>query len=215
MKLVIFGDSITSGFWDEEGGWAIRIQRKVNEKQLECGKPFKDYNMTYVRGVSGDTTRDLKQRIEDDIQTVNRKDNMTAVINIGFNDSIMEEKGNRVPLEETRKNLGEILDNCERIFDQTILVGITPVDESKTNPLPNEPDCSYLNSEVKRYEDEVKKIAEERGLKFIPLFDKLDGEDWNEKLYDGVHPNTEGHREIFEEVRRPIFEDLELDLSGK
>jgi lysophospholipase L1-like esterase len=214
VKLIIFGDSITSGFWDEEGGWPIRIQREVNRRQLERGKPFKDYNMTYVRGVSGDTSRDLKQRLEDDVQTINLDENTTTVINIGFNDSIMEETGNRVPIEETRENLENIINNCQRIFDQTILVGFTPVDESQTDPLPNEPECSYLNSEIKRYEDEVRKIAEERGLKFIPLFDKLDADNWNEKLFDGVHPNTEGHREIFEVVRKPIFDELEFDLSG-
>lgn len=43
----------------------------------------------------------------------------------------------------------------------------------------------------------------------------LDSEAWNAKLFDGLHPNSEGHREIYREVKRPLFEELEFDHSGQ
>lgn len=213
MKLIIFGDSIAQGCWDDEGGWPVRLLNEVNKKQLDEAEPYKDYNMTYIRGVSGDTSRGLNNRIMREMEPMSTNSHTTVVIAIGFNDSIAEDGGNRVPKEETRENLEEIIEKCREEADELIFVGMTPVDESRTDPLPNEPGSSYLNSEVKEYEEIVREVAEEHSMKFIPLFDQLKGESWNEKLWDGVHPNSEGHKRIFEIVKPEIFEELEFQLS--
>ncbi|MFB6099700.1 MAG: SGNH/GDSL hydrolase family protein [Candidatus Nanohalobium sp.] len=214
MNLIIFGDSIAQGCWDDEGGWPARIRQEINQKQIEKAEPFFDYNLTYLRGVSGDTSEGLKDRILNEIEAMSDTNrDITAVVAIGINDSILEEDGNRVSRGDFRENLEELIEKCREETDQLILVGLTPVDESRADPMPDEPEASFLNSEIEDYEKIIEEVAEEKSTKFIPLFDRLNEESWDEKLWDGVHPNPDGHEKIFEIVKPEIFEKLDFQLS--
>lgn len=39
MNLIFFGDSITSGLWDERGGWASRIKQDIYKDHLDKANP--------------------------------------------------------------------------------------------------------------------------------------------------------------------------------
>ncbi len=51
----------------------------------------------------------------------------------------------------------------------------------------------------RRVQDEIRRIAEETGAGFIPLFDTI-GDSITDFLHDSIHPNPEGHRMISEEI---------------
>lgn len=215
MNLIIFGDSISQGCWDEEGGWPVRLRQEINRKQIEKAEPFVDYNLTYLRGVSGDTSEGLNERVLSEIRAMSdTARDITAVVAIGINDSIVEKNGNRVSRKDFKQNLKEIVEKCRCEVDQVILLGLTPVDESRANPLPDETEASYINSEIGDYEEIIKEISEEDSTKFIPLFDRLSNESWDENLWDGIHPNSEGHERIYEIVKPEIFEELRFQLSN-
>ena len=65
------------------------------------------------------------------------------------------------------------------------------------DPVPWHPEISYKNKYIKQFNGIVKQVCKENDINFIEILDKLSKED----LKDGVHPNSEGHKKIFEIVR--------------
>ncbi|MCW8966211.1 MAG: hypothetical protein OQK82_05950 [Candidatus Pacearchaeota archaeon] len=55
------------------------------------------------------------------------------------------------------------------------------------------------------YENILKEICKKENIQFIPLFDLLKKED----LSDGMHPNTEGHKKIYEKVKQELNKILD------
>lgn len=209
MNLIFFGDSITQGLWDERGGFASRIKQDIYREHLDEAKPGKDYNIVYLRGSSSDTSKDLKNRIAEELQNSmsNSPHYWTVVLSIGMNDCGMINGENKIPKEKYQKNLEQIIDKSLRLTDQVIAVGLNPINEQKINE--EESLGNYLNSQVKDYEDIFKRICSEKDVKFIPTFEKLHKrKDWNKMLFDGLHPNSKGHKKIYQIVNEPIKAEL-------
>jgi lysophospholipase L1-like esterase len=57
----------------------------------------------------------------------------------------------------------------------------------------------------RRVQDEIRRVAQETGTDYIPLFELLNSEHLR---HDPIHPNREGHRLIAEEIARVVFDDL-------
>lgn len=45
MRILIFGDSITYGAWDSEGGWADRLKRWAHQHYLANGTKLQVINL--------------------------------------------------------------------------------------------------------------------------------------------------------------------------
>ena len=86
MNLLIFGDSITWGAWDEEGGWAQRIKSFADKKAATLN--YDNYTSVYCLGVSGDNTFDLLKRFETEVRArIDEEEKTLILIEIGINDS--------------------------------------------------------------------------------------------------------------------------------
>jgi len=215
MNLLFFGDSIVQGLWDERGGWPARIKQDIYREHLENSAPHRDYNMVYMRGVSGDTSEKLKNRIGSELKdaTDHSSSEVNVVFSVGINDCGKTGGENKVSRQDYRQNIREIISQVREHADRVIAVGLTPVDEERLDAEGSAD--SYTNKEVKAYDDIFREVCEENDVKFIPVFDELsEDEDWNDNLFDGLHPGTEGHRKIYELVKDEITEDLSLQQSG-
>src|SRR3990172_5843344 len=136
MHILIFGDSITYGAWDSEGGWAGRLRAFLDRVQLEQRL---GYCLTYNLGVSGDTTRDVlnrfspeaKRRFEDE------KD-LVIVFSIGSNDAEVINKTRLllIPEKEFGKNINDLAKQAKKFSSKIIFTGLHNVDESRTVPIP-------------------------------------------------------------------------------
>lgn len=60
---------------------------------------------------------------------------------------------------------------------------------------------SYKNNSIKKYNDIVKSICYKQKINFIELFEKFEKLNYKKLLEDGVHPNSKGHKLIFEIVK--------------
>lgn len=108
-RILIFGDSITWGANDSEGGWATRLKVYTDE-QTVAGK--EDYDTVYPLGVSGNKTDDLLVRFEAEIKSrLDDESNIVVLIAIGVNDSQFQLKTeeNRVPIRRFQANLAKLL----------------------------------------------------------------------------------------------------------
>ncbi len=198
MQILIFGDSLTYGAWDNQGGWAQRLRRFVEEK-------YPEQHFVYNLGIPGDTTKyiverfelEAKQRIFDEEETV-------IIFQVGANDSgIRTSKGNSewVSPREFERNIRKLIFGARKITEKVFFVTDVPIDEKKTCPVPWDKDISYTNKNIIRYCEIIKEICEKEKIGFIDVFDIFKKQNIGDLLKDGVHPTSSGHQLIFQIVK--------------
>lgn len=186
--ICIFGDSTAWGAWDlERGGWANRLWLFLAGKDQETEL----YNLS----ISGGTTETILARFENEAKV---READTLIFQTGGNDAAYEhQEGNHlVSPDKFENNIEEIIKRAKMITGKIVFVGFKNVDETKTKPVPWR-DIYYTNENIKKYNEAMKKACAEHKVLFLDVFGLLNNSD----LDDGVHPNAEGHRKIFEKVR--------------
>ena len=206
VRVLVFGSSVDHGFWGEEGGWVQRLRRDLDHHSMENEDDYSLYNLS----ISGDTTERILDRIENEIEARENYEDIHVYLEIGGgNDSQVElETGkNWISKEEYRENIEEIIRSCEEYAEEIVLFTTTPVDESEVYPMPWKETHGYLNSQKKEYAEILEEMAEEKDLLLVNFFSELENTEWKEKLYDGVHPDTEGHRQLYRIAKKKLKEE--------
>lgn len=89
-----------------------------------------------------------------------------------------------------------LLNQAQKYSQKIIFVGLTPVDESLTNPFPgSSTGKSYKDEFVKSYDQALQEFCEQNNVDYIKLLDQVD---IKKDLEDGLHPNSKGHQKMFE-----------------
>ncbi len=192
-NIGIWGDSITYGAWDTEGGWADRLRVFLHARAI--ASKFEEYFWVYNLGIPGETSRDVLRRFE--AECVPRTPHV-VLFAAGINDSCRngDARMPRVSLAEYRENLMRFADQALRVTPTVVFVGLAAVDEAVTQPFNNE-DAFFSHEDMIAYNEVVSEVSKERGLMHIDLHNLLTPDD----LFDGLHPNTEGHRKLFEHIK--------------
>ncbi len=211
MKILIFGDSITYGCWDSKGGWVARLRERIDKKVMEDDS----YSLVYNLGIPSDKTQDLLLRFDEEVKPRQRKDpemQMVIIFAIGINDSqyVYEQKEHRVPLNVFSDNLRKLISKARAYTSDIFFIGLTPVDEKRTAPLEWDKRKCYKNEYIKKYDQEIRKICESEGVEYIEVASLFPTGQLSELLFDGLHPNDEGHRRIFEKVFSVFSKKLDL-----
>ncbi len=204
-QILVFGDSIAWGAWDREGGWVQMLRKFFDEKTLSTPE-FQniDYFMVYNLGVSGDTTRWLLRRFESEVkQRAKEKERNIIVFAIGKNDSCFLKSKNSflTPPKVFKKNIEKLIKSAKKYSSRIIFVGTSAVDEPKTAPIYWNKNMYCKNEYLKRYNEIVKSVCAKNKIRFIDIYEKFMESDYKKLLADGLHPNSEGHKLIFEIVR--------------
>ena len=86
--------------------------------------------------------------------------------------------------------------------EKIVFIGLTHVEESKTQPYEDSTGESYSNEVISRYNEEIKSTAKTNRLLFIdaPSFSL-------KEIADGLHPNTQGHKIFFEVVKEALVQE--------
>lgn len=197
-QILVFGDSISYGAWDKEGGWVSRLK-----KYLDISQP-KEHDV-YNLGIPIDESSEevLKRFIPETKARLGSEKEYIIIFSIGVNDSqFINSKNNfRTKPEKFRENIQKLINLAQRFTSKVIFISLAPVDESKTDPIPWVPDRSYKNSYIKKYNEMIKAICKENKIYFIEFFNKLIRSDYKRTLDDGIHPNAKGHQKIFETIK--------------
>jgi len=213
MRVLIFGDSITQGYWDTEGGWVDRLRKYYDELQV-TDLDGRDEPTIFNLGISADNSANVVARIESEIRSRTRHNNPPIIIvQIGINDSskdsLSKEETVSLPIHEYEQNLRAIINTVKVMGSKLIFVGLSACDESKTRPV-SWGDFHYTNSAIKTYEDTMKNVAAEYGIAFISVFNSFAAELKRDRmlLSDGLHPNNEGHEAMFDIIGPKLFDLL-------
>lgn len=211
-QFLIFGDSIAWGAWDREGGgWIQRLWKFLAEKNI--ADPNLHYRL-YNLSISGDTTEWLLERFEAEAEERLgfREDGETTlfVFAIGINDTkfVPSQKSTLLSAEQFQKNVQALIKMAKKHVkpSKIIFVGLTPVDkkaEKYTTPL----GYVYRNRYIKQFNEIIKSTCARNKAHFIDVFDKFKAKGYEKLLEDGLHPNAEGHKRIFELVRGYLAEN--------
>jgi acyl-CoA thioesterase I len=183
-KVILFyGDSLTAGYGlSPEEAFPALVEKKLNKS---------DKVATVVNaGLSGETSAGGLTRLN----WVLRQPIDIFVLELGANDGL---RG--LPLEQTRKNLQQIIDRVKAKYPNVKIVIAGMLVPPNMGP---------------EYTAKFRKIFPELATKnkatLIPFL--LQDVAGNEKLNlgDGIHPNPEGHRIVAENVAK-VIEPLLVD----
>ena len=190
-NVCVFGDSIVWGAFDKEHlGWCNRILKFLM-------RVYGDECIVYNLGIPADTTSGLLKRIDNECKYRNPD---TIIISIGINDAIYLNKEKRIQTQENEfsNNINELINRCRNYTDNILFLGLTRVDEDYTNPVSWDDNQSYLNKNIKMYDEIIKNVCLENNVEYLSVYNLLEDEDFN---IDGIHPNERGHEEIFDEIK--------------
>jgi len=200
-KLLAFGDSILWGAFDhEKGGWVERLKASL------FGKDFCVYNF----GISCNDTSGILLKLKFQIELMNKveKEDYVILFSVGGNDARFfgERDKNKISLEKFEENLKEIIKISKNYSNKVIFMGFLQVDNSLTRPVPWTKNEFYENEVAIKYNDKLKEVCEDNNCDFIDVWNLLD---IKEDLEDGVHPNSQGHKKIFEYMLDYLNKNIE------
>lgn len=208
MRVLVYGASITQGFYDTEGGWVQRLRKHYDELFLK--DTSKDQPTIFNLGISGDNTDRLLRRFETETQARKfPREDFAFIFMIGTNNAWVRGDGrqNSTP-ENYRRELEELISKARQYSDKIMFVGIAPCDEARSQPIPWNKDIFFTNERLRIFDEALKNVCRQERVKYQPVFDVLKDKMEKEDIYaDGLHPNDVGHQLIFEQVQ-PALDEL-------
>jgi len=206
-QILVFGDSITLGAWDTEGGWVDRLKNFLNKRTLSIPEFWNtDYIEVYnlgISSISGENSSSLLERFESEAKRRLGEYETIIIIAIGKNDSCFLEnkKSFLTPPEKFEKNVQKLIKLAQKYSSKIVFVGTAMVDESKTAPIYWDRNMHYKNEYLKQYSEIIKNICKEKKIYFIEVSETFMKAGYKKLLADGLHPNSKGHEIIFNIVK--------------
>ena len=196
-KILVFGDSITYGQVDLElGGWVNGLRLRIaNDSSVASCHVF---NM----GIPGQTSIEVLERFDRECKGRFRPDaNNVIILAAGINDTQMVGGEVLVSEDDFRTSVNTLIEQARNYTSKLLYVGLTPVDESRTNPVWWDGSKNWRNDLVERYDSIIQEVCREQGVRYIHMFDRIDPL----TNADGLHPSAEGHRIMTEAVSEEVY----------
>lgn len=201
-NYIVIGDSITYGIGDfESGGWATMFKKYIVNK--DDSKVCNNY--VHIAAFPGATSTDILNKIDSILQSFNHKEfTNTIILSIGVNDTLEFNGNYKNSIDKYRKNIEEITKCVMNKGFNMIILGLTRIEsDEKFLWKPNKYYDNEIISEYDKdlslilgYDAELKEFCKNSRIKYIPMQEVLQKEDF----IDGLHPNHNGHKKIFEKI---------------
>jgi acyl-CoA thioesterase-1 len=210
MRVLIFGDSITQGYWDLNGGWVRLLHEYYGRRQL-MDLSHLDQPFIFNLGVSGDITQGVIKRLAAETQARKWRwpeEEIAYIFAIGLNDTIVVDGAQRSTPEKFAQELQSLTDEAKSMSKRIMFIGLTPCEEEKANIRPDN-QKEFTNSRIQTFDNTLQKVCQENSITYIGLFETMNEKlaDNQELFVDGLHPNSQGHQLIFELVQ-PALDKL-------
>lgn len=176
-QTILLGDSITDFF---------------NYFELFYDYSKQNNTLVYNRGISGDTTDRLLERLNDNVLNINPKN---IVLLIGTNDI-----GRGIPLSMSVENVSKIIEiTKEKCPDVNfILQAVYPINRGMRDRFEKR-----SNDKIELMNKEFIKLSEKYNCVWLDITDKLKDETGNlkkEYTFDGLHINVKAYKIISENI---------------
>lgn len=148
----------------------------------------------YNRGISGDTSDKLLERLEDNALNISPQN---LVVLVGTNDL-----SRKISLNTICNNLSQIVDKSKQSgVENVIICSLLPVNKSVNGKMVGIRD----NKDIQGLNFMLKDMCVQKDAKFIDLYPLLadgDGKFDKQYTYDGLHPNAKGYVVITQELKK-------------
>jgi len=180
IRICFLGDSLVNGTGDETAqGWVARVCAGAAAK----GSPVTCYNL----GIRRETSRDILSRWQNECaRRLPGFCDGRVVLSCGVNDTVIEEGKTRVDLDESLRNVAEILQGAAKKY-KVLLVGPPPVGDEAHNV------------RIQVLSNALAEAARLQNIPFIDLFSPMisDVEYKQDVLNnDGAHPTARGYQKL-------------------
>ena len=209
QKIFVFGDSIAYGAWDPQGGWVERLRQWLFcTTRGEYNRGTFLYNLSVV----GETTAEILRRFPAEIAA--RQSGDLIVFAAGINDAQDVQGRPLTTPQAVCSTVRALLQQARACAPHVCWVGLTPVEEARTTPIPWMPDRVYRNAAVAAVDAAIKRTAAAAAVPYLDLFSAWTANRaYPQLLWDGIHPNAAGHAQICEAVQA-FLRQYGLDPSG-
>ncbi len=201
-NYIIIGDSITYGIGDFEScGWATMFKNYIINK--DDSKVCNNY--VHIAGFPGATSSDILEKVDNMLQSFMHKEfTNTVMLSIGVNDTQVFNGATKNSIESYKENMQKLIRIITDKGCSLVILGLTRIEsDEKFLWKPNKNYDSNIISEYDRnlklildYDVELKNLCQNNKIKYIPMQDVLKKSDF----IDGLHPNQNGHKKIFEYI---------------
>jgi len=193
-KILIFGDSICYGKWDKEGGWVTRLRKYIDQNlNIAKNKGIQVFNL----GIPGELVINTSKRFKAELLSrKNTNEKTLVIIAAGINDSCINNRTTEqiTSVEDFKKAFENIIQISKMYDCDLIIIGLLPVNSSKSKSL------KFTNELAKEYDNYITEITTKSDITKIDLFEDLEKLDFSSLLVDAVHPNSDGHKILYERI---------------
>lgn len=192
VKLIgVIGDSIAHGFYDEQGaGWFSRLSRMIKQNSKE----FCAFNNM---AQAGDNIADAYHRALCEVSS--RHFNL-LLVSLGANDIRRRNNSN----SELDFSFGarqmywqKLLEFLQKTGAKIVVTDLLPVIETRYG---EDATLTRKNADVESYNSQIKELCAQYSITFFERYDNWKTKNLEALYQDALHPNSEGHKIIAEEV---------------
>lgn len=180
-----------------DSGQVVFIGDSIIELYPTYEQFAKQDKVVYNRGISGDTSDRMLERLDKNCLNISPK---CVYILVGTNDIARNIEHNTIV-----ENIAKSIDKCKAAgVEKVIVSGLYPVNKSINSAMVG----GRTNKEIKELNGKIKSAVEPKGAIFSDLTNVLADKDGNfnkDYTYDGLHPNAKGYAEITQAIRPLIF----------
>jgi lysophospholipase L1-like esterase len=196
-QMLVFGDSISAGAIDPEGGWVVRLRNYLIKNGYIDWSTF-----LYNLAVDVDNSSTVLSRI--DFETKCRSvtgERKLFIFSFGLHDTCFFKDGKMVTdKKKFESNVRSIISWQKKVGGDAFFVGITPVYERKTRPVSySTTGKNFSNEKISEYNSILKKVCSEEKIIFVDVFERM-LENSRNLFIDGVYPNNKAHGIILKSV---------------
>ncbi len=194
MKILIFWDSIARWAFDDTWWWwAERLKTNYLWSYSET------WIWVYNMSVSSNDTRGLLKSMKHDLQKIQdiEPEDVAIIIAVWTNDPGYVWSEILIPRVEFKANFKQILSLAQDASSKVAVLWWFAIDEWRVNPRPWTEYCRY-NNDMLEYTQIMEKLARDADVSFIDLRTLILQED----LSDGLHPNVQWHKKIFDIIQK-------------
>lgn len=201
MRVLVFGDSITYGSWDSQGGWADRLKSWAHDVTLQSNGAQKMQVLNL--GIGGDSSTKILARLRSEIEARQSESwSFVFVFAFGTNDERSIDGMVETSLEQFTANVREIIAVSKEFTDKIFFVEIPPLGKDVVSFKAQE----YSMDRIVAYSQALETVVNELDVQFLPVRTAFESSNSQLFSYDALHPNDEGHRLICEAVKAKIQE---------
>jgi lysophospholipase L1-like esterase len=222
QRLVALGDSITLGHWDENGGWLAELRRTADARVVDSSRKY--YATVYNLGISSNTSTHVVERYCAEVSARHNGSEdveLFIVLAVGINDSavIPGTEDHLVDPDRYETNMKRLSALARKqAGERVVIVGLTPVDESKTRPVTYRDGREYRLDFIEAYNEIARRVAYDCGVHFVDLWAGLRPHDGHWHEWDGVHLNAVAHQRVGEIIESELtsigWGDAAIDGGG-